>query len=154
MMFSVVLHLLCLSWAIDAYLSSHPLLFGGTSCKNGQSLVINYLVKCPRSRNCNNAIVSPRSATHQLSIGTRSMALHMSEVTPIDRTITTIPPITNSLSPSTFAGQVEQALIKRFTPSKITRVLQSWRLLEMDYEHREFVGSLVPSRPQGHCLVG
>ena len=41
----------------------------------------------------------------------------------------------------TFAGQVEKALLSKFPQSKIERVLQSWRLLEMDYEHREFVGN-------------
>lgn len=58
----------------------------------------------------------------------------------IDRTITTPPPVKTPLSPMTFAGQVEQALLSKFPQSKIERVLQSWRLLEMDYEHREFVG--------------
>eukprot|EP00571_Detonula_confervacea_P008141 CAMPEP_0172320278 /NCGR_PEP_ID=MMETSP1058-20130122/40176_1 /TAXON_ID=83371 /ORGANISM="Detonula confervacea, Strain CCMP 353" /LENGTH=356 /DNA_ID=CAMNT_0013035511 /DNA_START=245 /DNA_END=1315 /DNA_ORIENTATION=+ len=61
----------------------------------------------------------------------------------IDRTTTTPPPSNTHLSPiqSPFASQVEQALLSKFPASKIERVLQSWRLLEMDYEHTEFVGS-------------
>jgi len=61
----------------------------------------------------------------------------------IDRTTTTPPPVNSHLSEiqSPFASQVEQALISKFPESKIERVLQSWRLLEMDYEHKEFVGS-------------
>ena len=60
----------------------------------------------------------------------------------IDRSTTTLPSTDKVLShPGTFSGQVEQALINKFDESKIKRVIQSWRLLEMDYEHREFVGS-------------
>ena len=67
--------------------------------------------------------------------------MSMSDTTSvIDRTTTT-PPETSPLSSRTFAGQVEQALITKFPQSKIERVLQSWRLLEKDYEHREFVGN-------------
>jgi aspartate beta-hydroxylase len=40
----------------------------------------------------------------------------------------------------TFAGQVEQALLQRFSSNDIQRVLESWRLLDMDYEHKAFVG--------------
>lgn len=65
----------------------------------------------------------------------------MSSASAIDRTTTTPPPADAPLSPSTFAGQVEQALLSKFPESKIERVLKSWRLLEMDYEHREFVGN-------------
>lgn len=54
-------------------------------------------------------------------------------------------PETAPLPPHTFAGQVEQALIEKFggageTTSAIDRVLQSWRLLERDYVHRQYVG--------------
>ena len=59
----------------------------------------------------------------------------------IDRTTTTPPPVTTPLSPMTFAGQVEKSLLSKFPQAKIERVLQSWRLLEIDYEHREFVGN-------------
>ncbi len=57
----------------------------------------------------------------------------------IDRSTTTPPP-TQPLSNHVFAGQVEQALLQRFKPDQISRVLESWRLLELGYEHREFVG--------------
>jgi aspartate beta-hydroxylase len=36
---------------------------------------------------------------------------------------------------------VEQGLKQRFDETHITRVLTSWRLLEQDYYHRQFVGS-------------
>ena len=59
----------------------------------------------------------------------------------IDRSTTTLPNTKPVSHPGTFSGQVEQALLSKFDKSKIERVLQSWRLLEMDYEHREFVGN-------------
>ena len=48
--------------------------------------------------------------------------------------------MTQPLSPLTFAGQVERALLSKFEEKKIERVIASWRLLDKDYEHREFVG--------------
>ena len=74
----------------------------------------------------------------------RASPLHLSttDTSIIDRSTTTLPSTDKVLShPGTFSGQVEQALINKFDESKIKRVIQSWRLLEMDYEHREFVGS-------------
>lgn len=58
------------------------------------------------------------------------------------RSVTNMPDIISMapLSQNTFAGKVEQALIQRFKPSKIERVITSWRLAELGYEHREFVG--------------
>ena len=49
-------------------------------------------------------------------------------------------PETAPLPPHTFAGQVEQALMEKFGAASIDRVLQSWRLLERDYVHRQYVG--------------
>mmetsp|Transcript_10075 Transcript_10075/g.11710 ORF Transcript_10075/g.11710 Transcript_10075/m.11710 type:complete len:405 (+) Transcript_10075:118-1332(+) len=49
-------------------------------------------------------------------------------------------PTTSSLSTNTFAGQVEKAIIAKFGEAETTRVLQSWRLLEKDYVHSEYVG--------------
>ncbi|KAL9182404.1 hypothetical protein ACHAXT_013056 [Thalassiosira profunda] len=69
----------------------------------------------------------------------QQLPMSSGDVATIDRSTTT-PPTTSPLSPNTFAGQVEQALLSKFPASKIERVLQSWRLLELDYEHREFVG--------------
>ena len=69
----------------------------------------------------------------------RTRALQMSTIDDIDRSISTLPE-TKTLSSRTFAGQVEQALMQRFSPDKIQRVLDSWRLLDMDYEHKAFVG--------------
>lgn len=55
-------------------------------------------------------------------------------------TTTQRPDVTQPLSPLTFAGQVERALLSKFEEDKIERVIASWRLLEKDYDHREFVG--------------
>lgn len=43
------------------------------------------------------------------------------------------------LAPQTFAGMVERRLIEKFEGEDISRVIQSWRLLEYDYEHRETI---------------
>lgn len=70
-----------------------------------------------------------------------STHLHSSAISDdVMRSVTTIPSTAAPLSQNTFAGQVEQALMKRFKPSKIERVITSWRLAEVGYEHREFVG--------------
>ncbi|KAL7526916.1 hypothetical protein ACHAWF_001966 [Thalassiosira exigua] len=70
----------------------------------------------------------------------RGVLLRMSDLESVDRTTTTPPSTSSYLSPATFAGRVEQALLSRFEESDIERVLRSWRLLESDYEHRAFVG--------------
>lgn len=58
-----------------------------------------------------------------------------------DALINTTPPPTRPLSPLTFAGQVEAALIDKFGGAEsIQRVLDSWRWAEMDYAHKEFMG--------------
>jgi aspartyl/asparaginyl beta-hydroxylase (cupin superfamily) len=49
-------------------------------------------------------------------------------------------PETSPLPPHTFAGMVEAGLQERFG-SDCARIIESWRLLESDYEHREFVGT-------------
>ena len=62
----------------------------------------------------------------------------------INRSTTTPPPpfsiiATSPLSPNSFAGQVESALLSRFRQSTIERVLSSWRYLgEFNY-HFEIV---------------
>ena len=43
------------------------------------------------------------------------------------------------LPEGTFARMVERRLLERFDPDEVQRVLQSWRLLEMDYEHKETI---------------
>ena len=48
-------------------------------------------------------------------------------------------PSTKPLSPNTFAGRVEQGILQRFG-SDAQRIVESWRLLDQDYEHNEFVG--------------
>ena len=56
------------------------------------------------------------------------------------RSVSEVPSTSAPLSQNTFAGKVEQALLQKFKPSKIERVISSWRLAELGYEHREFVG--------------
>lgn len=53
---------------------------------------------------------------------------------------TALPDITTPLSPTTFAGMVERGLLERFDEKDIQRVLASWRLLDKDYYHKEYVG--------------
>jgi aspartate beta-hydroxylase len=48
-------------------------------------------------------------------------------------------PETSPLPPNSFSGLVEAALQERFG-SDAARIVESWRLLELDYEHKEFVG--------------
>jgi len=55
-----------------------------------------------------------------------------------DNSVSTNIPTTHSLPSNTFAGMVEHALTEKF--DNIDRVLESWRLLDMGYEHRQFVG--------------
>eukprot|EP00579_Thalassiosira_antarctica_P029133 CAMPEP_0202025036 /NCGR_PEP_ID=MMETSP0905-20130828/55516_1 /ASSEMBLY_ACC=CAM_ASM_000554 /TAXON_ID=420261 /ORGANISM="Thalassiosira antarctica, Strain CCMP982" /LENGTH=406 /DNA_ID=CAMNT_0048587829 /DNA_START=37 /DNA_END=1257 /DNA_ORIENTATION=+ len=117
--------LLCLAYICDAYSSWNP-----------------FQRPLRQSNNHKDAIPSHHAsrAHHRSSTGA-NLPLHMSNTASIDRTTTTPPSTTTPLSPMTFAGQVEQALLSKFQESKIERVLQSWRLLELDYEHREFVGN-------------
>lgn len=57
-------------------------------------------------------------------------------------------PETRPLHPHTFAGMVEQGISERFGSEEADRVIQSWRLLEMDYEHKEFVGDNNNDNPE------
>ncbi|KAL7468868.1 hypothetical protein ACHAXS_012886 [Conticribra weissflogii] len=87
-------------------------------------------------------IPSPTQRVQGVSIRSSSSPLKLSASSlDIDRSVTTIPDTSTPLSSRTFAGQIEQALLRRFEPSSISRILQSWRLLDKDYEHREFVGN-------------
>lgn len=52
----------------------------------------------------------------------------------------TLPDTSTPLSPNTFAGMVEKRLMESFDSKDIQRVLTSWRLLEKDYYHKEYVG--------------
>jgi len=55
--------------------------------------------------------------------------------------VNTMIPKTSSLVPHSFSGQVENAIIEKFGEEGAARVLQSWRLTEQEYEHRQFVGN-------------
>lgn len=51
----------------------------------------------------------------------------------------TTPPTTVPLAPHTFAGMVEAAMAERFKDAgDISRVAESWRLLDKDYEHHQW----------------
>jgi len=58
-----------------------------------------------------------------------------------DFRVNTIIPQTSSLMPHSFSGQIENAIIEKFGAEEASRVLQSLRLTEQDYEHRQFVGN-------------
>jgi hypothetical protein len=58
-----------------------------------------------------------------------------------------IPDTSTPPHPGTFAGLVEQALLNRFEEKGIQRILTSWRLLDKDYFHKEYVGE--PGREAG-----
>jgi hypothetical protein len=53
----------------------------------------------------------------------------------------------------TFAGLVERNLIDRFDPMSIDRVLQSWRLLDQDYIHHEYIGRKVQHPTTGSATA-
>lgn len=50
-------------------------------------------------------------------------------------------PETTPLPLHSFAGLVEAVLKERFGEENIQRVIESWRYLQLEYEHYEFVGS-------------
>jgi len=64
---------------------------------------------------------------------------------------TTIIPETNPLSTNTFAGQIENAIITKYGEKDTQRVLQSWRLLDQDYEHRAYVGKGSEEESSSNC---
>ncbi|KAL7481508.1 hypothetical protein ACHAW6_007189 [Cyclotella cf. meneghiniana] len=94
-----------------------------------------------RKKEVNHHLSIPSQHHYRVAHLSRTMPLQMDggTTTGIDRTISILP-TTKPLAPRTFAGQVEQALQQRFPAQKIQRVLDSWRLLDMGYEHRAFVG--------------
>ena len=58
-----------------------------------------------------------------------------------DFRITSTIPETVPLSKNTFAGQVEQAVMAKYGTEETQRIVQSWRLLDKDYEHHAYVGT-------------
>lgn len=80
----------------------------------------------------------------------KSSELYNSAVVEDFRQTTTIP-LTSPLSKNTFAGQVEDAIITKYGSEETARVLQSWRLLDKDYEHRAYVGGGDISPEQSNC---
>ncbi|EEC47991.1 predicted protein [Phaeodactylum tricornutum CCAP 1055/1] len=58
-------------------------------------------------------------------------------------------PQTTPLPKHTFAGMVEHGIRERFG-DHADRVIESWRLLDQDYEHQEFVGSGDPETSNCH----
>ena len=55
------------------------------------------------------------------------------------RQVTTIPS-TEPPASHTFVGKVENALTAKYGSEETQRVIQSWRLLDKEYEHREYFG--------------
>lgn len=65
---------------------------------------------------------------------------------------TSVLPDTTPLPTHTFAGMVEQAMVEKFGSSQdIQRILTSWRLVEMGYEHKEYAGPSNVSPDQSQC---
>lgn len=62
-----------------------------------------------------------------------------STMTSLQVASTTLPE-TRPLAPQTFAGMVENGMKERFGEEAALRVMESWRLLDMDYEHEEYLG--------------
>jgi len=56
------------------------------------------------------------------------------------RSVTKIP-VVEPLPPYSYSGQIERAIIRKFGAEPSRRVLDSWRLMDMGYEHREFISS-------------
>ena len=57
-----------------------------------------------------------------------------------DFRFTTTIPHTQPAALHTFAGKVENGIIQKFGSKDTQRVIDSWRLLDKEYEHREFFG--------------
>lgn len=47
--------------------------------------------------------------------------------------------ITSTLAPNTLSGMVEQGIIDRYGLEETTRIIESWRLLDQDYIHDEYI---------------
>lgn len=119
---------------VNAYASWHASKRGNLGCGDRNDAISSHArFARPISTGCSTRSASRMSLQMMMGDGTSS-------IDTIDRTTTIPPPATTPLSSVTFAGQVEKALLSKFPQSNIERILQSWRLLEMDYEHREFVG--------------
>ena len=88
---------------------------------------------------CDAFVPSSVAFVHSNISTTKKLSLHLAMSPP---SINTIPPNTSPLSPFSFAGKVEAALVAKFGEEPIRRVLDSWRWADMDYEHRQFVGPL------------
>ena len=70
---------------------------------------------------------------------------------PMVSSASTLLDTSNPLSPNTFAGMVEQGLLERFNENEIQRVLASWRLLDKDYYHKEYVGE--PGKEESSDMI-
>jgi len=53
---------------------------------------------------------------------------------------TVLPQTSPPLTPHSFSGQVESSVIDKFGTEETHRVIDSWRLVDEEYEHRQFVG--------------
>jgi hypothetical protein len=83
----------------------------------------------------------------------RGCSLAMRMVSSTSRSSSLLPDTSRPLSPNTFAGMVEQGLLERFEESEIQRILTSWRLLDQDYEHREYVGDNLEENRESSNMI-
>lgn len=78
-------------------------------------------------------------APNQIS-PSRIPSTHLFSAVQEDFRQTTTIPSTQPQSTHTFSGQVEQAIVQKYGVEESKRVIESWRLLDKDYEHNEFFG--------------
>eukprot|EP00521_Asterionellopsis_glacialis_P018074 CAMPEP_0195296254 /NCGR_PEP_ID=MMETSP0707-20130614/19074_1 /TAXON_ID=33640 /ORGANISM="Asterionellopsis glacialis, Strain CCMP134" /LENGTH=176 /DNA_ID=CAMNT_0040357711 /DNA_START=26 /DNA_END=553 /DNA_ORIENTATION=- len=73
------------------------------------------------------------------NINSRRASLSRHEMVTSNNPSSTELPETSPLDPNSFAGLVEKGMIDRFGDGA-SRIVESWRLVDRGYEHREFVG--------------
>jgi aspartyl/asparaginyl beta-hydroxylase (cupin superfamily) len=59
--------------------------------------------------------------------------------------------LNQSLAPHTFAGMVETAIQTKFQDQNVSRVIASWRLLDRDYEHKQWFAGISNKRYLQYC---
>jgi hypothetical protein len=92
--------------------------------------------------------LNPRSVIrHRQGLGKHDVVVALQLSASADSSII---PETHGLPPHTFAGMVEHAMVEKFGEDPARRVIQSWRLLEMGYEHQEFLGHGDPQTSDTH----
>jgi aspartyl/asparaginyl beta-hydroxylase (cupin superfamily) len=75
------------------------------------------------------------------STSSSSVSTSSSSHAPLPPTNVQLPDTSKPIPAHTFGGMVEQRMIEKFGPQdQIERIIQSWRLLDQDYYHKQYVG--------------